>query len=167
MNNNEPGTKEMKNKLVDVMSERTDEQLKEVIESTIGDYDLETVEAAKQEIKRRELNKVLTKGEEIEASNEHYEQDYMEVTQPTQSIAAESELEIIATVVIASGTIVSIALLIFGINLISNYDKEFGFAIIFLMITILLLSVVVWGLLRVLCNISINIKEIKEKLKNK
>lgn len=44
-----------KNKFLEAMSKRTDEQLQEVIDSPVGDYQSEAVEAAKREIEKRLL----------------------------------------------------------------------------------------------------------------
>jgi len=50
----------MKNNFEDVMSKRTDEELTKIIGSSLGDYQPEAVEAAEQEIKKRQSTIVET-----------------------------------------------------------------------------------------------------------
>lgn len=174
------------------MAKRTDEQLREIIGLPAGDYQPEAVEAAKQELKKRELkgselwkcvcgefNDVseeacrscgltkdgfLAKKEDVVRDKEYFTPMSTTVVRPPQSNAPELALKTIATIVMVCGVIISVVLLIVGIILISDIDEMTGLAVLLSIIPVLLYSLVIWGLLRVFCNISINIKEIKAKL---
>lgn len=102
--------------------------------------------------------------DEVAPTKKHFRKEGIEIVQPAQPAAPESVLKTIAKVVMVFGVIISVALLIFGIYQIDNYEQGMGFAAILSIIPILLSSVVTWALLRVFCNISTNIKEISDKL---
>lgn len=72
-------------------------------------------------------------------------------------------MKTIAAIVMVCGVLISVILLIFGISLLSDGDGT-EIAIMLSITPVLLISTVIWGLLRVLCNISINIKEINGKV---
>lgn len=152
-----------KNKFLEAMSKRTDEQLQEILDSPPGDYQPEAIEAAKQEIKKRKLTQQENKYPmETKQKISYSESDY----EPSRRNTPESALKTIATIVLVCGIIISVAFFIAGIVLVSDYyGKTIGRALLFSIIPVLLSSIVIWALLRVFSNISINVREIKEKLK--
>lgn len=180
-----------KNKFLEAMSKRTDEQLQEILDSPPGDYQPEAIEAAKQEIKKRKLiqgeNPIPTVWHCKQCETENpiksvtcsncgahvmfgprettNEQDISLNYELSPNNAPESALGIIATIVLVCGIIISAVLIVFGIVQISDFGGMAGWITIFSIIPVLLSSIVIWALLRVFSNISINVREIKEKLK--
>lgn len=174
----------MKNKFEDVIAKNTNEKLVEIVSSPKGDYQEEAVEQAWLEIRKRVVNngdskelpneqilEILKKiiKNETSVSNEAPKHKGVKIQYETstQSNASESALRTIATLVMVCGVIITVTVLIFGIMLISDYDTITGFTAILSAIAILVSTLVIWALLRVFCNISLNIKDIKETLNDK
>lgn len=79
---------------------------------------------------------------------------------------SEKCLSTIATAILIVGILASFILLSMGINYLSSYSKEsLGSAIIEKAVCLFLSSFILWGTLKVLCNISNNLHEINTKMK--
>lgn len=76
---------------------------------------------------------------------------------------AEIVLNIIAKVTLILGTIVAIILFFFGVDKYSDYG--IGITLMIWSVALLISSVVMWAILKVLCNISNNLHEINSKMR--
>lgn len=76
---------------------------------------------------------------------------------------AESVLNIIAKAILILGTITAIILFFVGVDKYSDYG--IGITLMIWSVALLISSVVIWAVLKVLCNISNNLHEINKKMK--
>ncbi len=81
---------------------------------------------------------------------------------------AEKTLTIISDIILLSGIILSILFFFIGMTKLDNHsssDKDTGWFYLMAILYILPISIVIWSVLKVLCNISNNLKQINIKIK--
>lgn len=91
----------------------------------------------------------------------------VKVVLPEESVTQktpEMVLETVSTVVLWAGILVGVILFFIGKYMIDNSEEAISYALLITIIPTVLSSVVVWAVLRVLCNISNNLNEINKKL---
>lgn len=77
---------------------------------------------------------------------------------------AESVLNIIAIATLILGTITAIILFFVGVDKYADHEKRTGELLMIWSVALLISSVFTWAVLKVLCNISNNLHEIKKKM---
>ena len=100
---------------------------------------------------------------ERKVTNDFFEISTSNVTVKTD-LSAENTLKTIAVVVLVVGIIGTIVLLVTVWNDNSIYDKDFNSSALVGAIGVLLGTLITWALLKVLADISINLKEINSKM---
>lgn len=77
---------------------------------------------------------------------------------------AEKTLSIVANIVLWMGIVSSIILFIVAIIYLDDYDtRDYGVMLLIAIIPSVLSTLIIWALLKVFCNISLNLKEINSK----
>ena len=82
-----------------------------------------------------------------------------------EPISSEESLALIAKVIKGIGIFFAIISLVIGIILVNDYEEEIGTTLLIGTIPIFLFAITTSTLLKVICNISNNLKEINKKLK--
>lgn len=81
-------------------------------------------------------------------------------------IKEETILKLIASICLWVGIFSSFVLFIAALGYISDNKEEIGYSLLFLIPYIIPATIIAWGLLKVVSNISISLKEINSKIKN-
>lgn len=109
-------------------------------------------------------NTYTASSSEQAASKDTAEVEGGSVTEEAAPKTPEMVLETVSTVVLWAGILVGVILFFIGKYMIDDSEEAIGYALLITIIPTVLSSVVVWAVLRVLCNISNNLNDINKKL---